>query len=36
MSIYQIGYVSLKVSFILTIINILKTRNDVYICAPGT
>lgn len=36
MSIYQIGYVSLKVSFILTIINILKTRNDVFICAHGT
>lgn len=32
---YKICYVSLKVSFNLKIINILKTHDDVYITAHG-
>lgn len=32
---YQIGNVSLNVSFYVTIINVLKTRDDVYVCVPG-
>lgn len=29
---YQIGYVSFNCSFNLTIVNLFKTRDDVYIC----
>lgn len=36
MGIYQIGSLSLNVSFVLTIMNILRTRFDIYICAHGT
>lgn len=34
-STYQIGYDSLNVSFNLTNIKVLKTSDDVYICAHG-
>lgn len=34
-STYQIGFVSSNISFNLSIINIFKTRNDVFIYVPG-